>query len=122
MSHHTRHNHYNRTSLDKVTQHFGEGRDQAMPGVRISIVAHVRRLPGRKNQRLKRRSTVNAGTLGSVFRAYLGNSKVGTDGDILAIRIPWVSARRALSAAPRLETAWERDKINAYQNRPLRNP
>jgi len=45
MSHQTRHNHYNRTRLDKVTQYFGEWRDQAMPGVRISIVAHLRRLP-----------------------------------------------------------------------------
>ena len=44
-----------------------------------------------------------------MFRAYLGNSKVGTGGDILAIRIPWVSARRGLSAA-RLETAWSGKK------------
>ena len=63
------------------------------------------------------------GTLRTVFRAYLGNSKVGTGGDILAIRIPWVSARRALSAAARkARDGVEREKINAYENRPLRNP
>jgi hypothetical protein len=48
MSHQTSHNHYNRPSLHKVTQYFGEWQDQAMPGgvgVGISIVAYVRRLP-----------------------------------------------------------------------------
>jgi len=35
------HNHYNRTIRHKVTQYFGESRDQAMPGVRIRIVAHA---------------------------------------------------------------------------------
>ena len=63
------------------------------------------------NERLKRRSTVKLAPSRTVFRAYLGNSKVGTGGDILAVRIPWVSARRALSAArERLEMAWSGKK------------
>jgi hypothetical protein len=44
MSHQTSHNHYNRTSLYKVTQYFGQWREQAMPGVGIRSVARVRRL------------------------------------------------------------------------------
>jgi hypothetical protein len=72
-----------------------------MPGVGISIVApsadcHEGRTSALSGDRL---STLAPSR--TVFRAYLGNSKVGTGGDILAVRIPWVSARRALSAASR---------------------